>query len=564
MLDSQSDRALSMLNLSLDLADDNTVRADLNNVRYLQSYCYFASQRFYESSLIGEFLLDKYPTVPGTQQAMSLMIQSYSLLLDQANDEDKKFERDNLTTACDTVIKRWPGSNEAGLAASTMTRLALNDKDFDKAETYFLQIPANASYRGPLGIRVGQRMWVNVKSKMQAGDDPASFQSELVNAKKYMSEGVKNASVDSLDYETALGALMLVDAYLATDEVNKAVTQLESAAIAPLDLVKQKHPATTQSSIYARETYRIAVKAYLAAMKVNDDKQKWIDKAGGVIARMRQDMEASNDPKDRTRITIIYRRIAKELKSDFDALTSKDEKKKFAGALEKFLGSISVDSKDPKTVLWAGSTLRSVGDSLIESGLSAEAKTMYSKAITAFNAAEKMGFAGDAQESEMQLELKRQRALSERGAQNFENAVDQLAEVLKANPNAINVQIDACETLQTWAKETKRPKGYIEATKGTRPYKDPKTGRTKKLIWGWEKIALATRKNEKYRPTYYNALYHVAECRMEFGILQDNKKAIASAGNEITKERERDPTFSGLAEWKQKFEQLEKRINAAK
>jgi len=164
----------------------------------------------------------------------------------------------------------------------------------------------------------------------------------------------------------------------------------------------------------------------------------------------------------------------------------------------------------------------------------------------------------------MVLQLKRQRALSERGAQNYEKAVDQLSEILKVKTSAIDIQIDACETLQQWGKTSKLAKAYIEATKGARSVKDPKTNRNKKLIMGWENIAKATRKNEKFRDTYYRALYGVAECRMEFGILQNNKGAIQAGGKEISRERERDPTFSGKPEWKKKFAELEARINAAK
>ena len=132
------------------------------------------------------------------------------------------------------------------------------------------------------------------------------------------------------------------------------------------------------------------------------------------------------------------------------------------------------------------------------------------------------------------------------------------------SPNALNIQIDAAETLQMWAKAVKRPRGYVEAIKGAKPVKNPETKRSSRLIWGWEKIAKATRANLKFRSTYYKALYHVAECRLEYGILEKNPKAIVSAGTEIENERRRDPTFKGNAEWREKFKTLESRVNAAK
>ena len=562
----QAGGVLSYLDLALELADEKTVRADIVNVRYLQSFCYYASRQYFESALIAEYLLAKYPTVPATQQSMSLMVRSYSNLLDAANPDDKKFESTRLVNACNAIIKRWSGSSEAGTAASTMARLSIVNKDYDTAQEYFLKIPKDSPQRGALGISVGKQLWAGVKPKISAGEDPATYKEQADNAKQYLAQGVGGASVDSLDYQTALGALVLVDAYVATGEVDKAVKQLESAAIAPLDLVKQKHPAITDTplaSLYSRETYSYAIKTYLAAMKTGKDKQKWVNKASGVIAAMRQNLEASNDPKDRTRLTIIYHRIAKELKNDFDTLTSKKEKKEFSSALSTFLDSIAKDSNDPKTILWAGSTLRSVGESLVASSLVEESKPLFKSAVEALNTVEKIGFAGDPQENEMLSSLKLQRALSQRGAGDYKSAVDQLSEILTPKPSNINVQIEACTTLQAWAKADKRAKKYQEATKGTGSYKDPKTKRPKKLIWGWEKIALATRRNEDYRETFFNALYHVAECRLEYGILQNSPNAIEAAGKEIKKERERDPTFAGKPMWAKKFKELEGRVDAA-
>lgn len=567
-ISTQTRSALNLLELALELVDDATIRADINNVRYLQSFCYFAAEQYFESALIGEFLLSKYPTVEGTRQAAGLMIRSYSTLMDKAEESDKAFERERLSKACVAVLKRWPGSGEAGLAASTMTRIALNEKNFEEAEQYFLKIPSDASYRPALGSRLGQRMWFDYRAKVKSGAsaDDAKLKTQLANAKKYMSDGVKNASIDQLDYETALGALLLVDAHLESGETDEAIRRLESDTIAPLDLVKQKHPAVSRTSmagVYSRETYKTAIKAYLAAMKGGSDEQKWINKASGVIAAMRRDVESSNDPAARSRVTTIYRLIAQELRTKFDRMTDPNEKKKFSQSLSSFLGSIEKESTDAKTILWAGSTLLGVADSLAKQGLDSTAQPLFQQAVSALNRAETIGFNGDPQEGDMAIELKRQRALAQRGSGDYEKAVDQFAEILKAKPNALNIQIDASETIQMWAKATKRQRGFAEAIKGLKPFKDPKTKRSKNLIWGWEKIALATRTNAKFRDTYYLAMYHVIECQMEYGILAKKKSQLESAKRLIAREQKKDPEFNGNSEWKVKFQNLESVVNSA-
>jgi hypothetical protein len=557
-----------MFDLALSLADKSTIRADINNIRYLQCYCYFATEHYIESALIGEFLLSKYPNVDGTRQAMRLMIQSYSILMDRAKDEDKTYERDRLTEACDRVLKRWPGSNEAGAAASTMTRLALNLKQFDLARDYFEQIPADASYRNQIGVRLGQRIWFDYKSKLKmAKPDPDVLKTLLDDSTRYMADGVNSVSIDQLDYDTALAALFLVDARIQAGAIDQAIARLETATIAPLDLLKQKHPAITNTpmaGIYRREAYKTAIKTYLAAMEDSSDQQKWIEKAAGIINTMRDELKSSNDPKDRARVAAIYQLIARELKENFETLTDPAKMKKFASSLSDFLGSIERESADAKTVLWAGSTLLGVAESISQAGLDDDARSLFDQSAKALTRAETMGFKGDPMEKQMVVELKRQRARAQRGGGQYEQSVAQFIEILKTNPNALGIQIDVAETLQTWAGVNGGPKRYIEAVKGAEPYKDPKTKRTKKLIWGWEKIALATRSNLKLRDTFYNALYHVIECRLEYGVMADNAGAIKAAGNELAKERKRDPTFHDSDQWKQKFKALESRGNQAK
>ena len=85
----------------------------------------------------------------------------------------------------------------------------------------------------------------------------------------------------------------------------------------PLDLIKEKHPAIMESSasdLFVRETFKVAVKAYLAALGDHPDDNQWVDKAQGVIQQMRDDAAVSNDPQAQAKIVVIYRMIASQLK----------------------------------------------------------------------------------------------------------------------------------------------------------------------------------------------------------------------------------------------------------
>ena len=559
-LNSQSDSAIAMLNHTMSLANDSTIRADINNLRFLQSYCYFATQKYFESALIGDFLLQKYPTVQGTEQAMKLLIKSYSILLDRAKD-DNSFERKRLADTCLNVVKRWPNSDVAASASSTMTKLMMKEKNLPEAEKHFNETPASSVYKMPLSCTLGRMMWRDYRTKLRAGSVGADVLSEqLTRTQKYLNDAVEDVPISSITLDIARGAQALVEVNLALNNVDGAIKILENNSIAPLDLVKDKHPLVNASKVYRRETYRIAIRTYLASMKRDSGAQlkSWIDKSRGVINSMRQQAEISKDPEDLKRITASYQLIAQALNEKFGMLNSADEKKNFARTLSSFFGAIEKDSTDAGTVLWAGSTLLSVASSLTESGFKTEATPIFAQAVSAIDRAEKMGFKGNPKDAR---NLKRQRALAQRGSGNFEPAIQQFVEILTEDSKDWVMQMDAAETLQMAAKAAKRPQGFVEAIKG-RQVKDPVTKKSKKLIWGWKAIVTATQKSQTQKEVYYRALYNFVVCKTEVAIIQNNQKYLRDSVKEITKARTKSPTFSNKPEWKAKFDALEARIKS--
>ncbi len=560
--------ALSMLSRALDLVDQTTVRADINNVRYLQSFCYFAMQEYLESALIGKFLLDKYPTVEGTRTAMTLLVQSLSQMHSAAEADDKAYELSQMTEVCSTIVEHYPQTNEGGMAASRLVQLGIIEKDYLMAEKYISAIPAKADYLPALASQLGQQIWFEYKRNLPITQvNKEEMTRQRAKATEFLRLGVESATLKDLNHLTALGSLLLVEAYLESGETEKAIFQLETAEVAPIDLVKQKHPAVSQSPIaafYDHETYKIAVKVYLAALKESkgiDQQRVWIEKANGVIQAMREGVDENSDPQARQRITLIYRLIAAELKSQFEGIQSNAEKVDFAGLLAGFLGSIEKDSTDARTILWAGSALMTTANSLNDSGLTKEAKPLFEQAVSALSRAESLGFAGDEKAADYTSELKRQRALAQRGSGNFEAAVDQFADILRENAKSLQVQIDAAETLSAWGKAAKRDTIITKAIMGSHMEKDKTSGLDANLIWGWQKLAKATRGNEKFSDTFYRALYHMTEGKLEYGLILADKRvnALKAALQEIENAEKRDPELGG-PNWKPKFEALKKRI----
>ena len=273
-LNSKGRRALAIFDRALELTDDNTPRSEINDIHYLRSFCYFAMGRPLESSVIAEYLLEKYPTIEGSRQASGLLMQSLNQMLGETQEQEKEEEYQRVAILSDEVIARYPGSKEAVLAAKTVTQLALVESDFDRAIKYFETVPPSSNSYGELSFKVGRAAWFDylklrkVLESTPEQADKETMQRRLGQAKDYLEKGVQSHE-NKVTYGAALGALFLIDVQLESGDTAAAIKQLDSEALAPIDLVKQKHPAilrNSQANVFIGKTYKTAIKVYLACL----------------------------------------------------------------------------------------------------------------------------------------------------------------------------------------------------------------------------------------------------------------------------------------------------------
>ena len=556
-LNSQIDEALGYFDLALQKAD-GVERVELNRVRYYQSFCHFAAGRYFRSIVIGEFLMSKYPEIDWTRQSAGLSLRSYAQLLARAGSDEGGFESKRLPALAKRVLDRFPGSKEADLAARMAIITALNDGDVDSAETYFAKVGPKAASRRSLASRLGRRLWYDyLKLKAEGTVD----KSIVPRAKKYLELAVDNIQAAEINFDMAKTALNLVDARLESGEVDAAASLLEKENIGPLDIVKTDPDSIANQAgyeLFEKDAFTIAIKTYLAQIKAGKDLQNAVRRASGVIAGLQAGAKKSGSPGDQARLNRIYRVVATELKSNFDAPSDANSRKMFAKTIASFLGSIEENADDGPTVLWAGSTLLSMADSLTKQKMAADAKPIFRQAVSALNRAEKIGFGNAKNAKGLKDELKRQRALAERGSGNYEKSIEQFVEILTASPNRLGVQIDAALTYQMWGKAANNSQHYAKAMMGANKAKT-QGGRARNVVWGWRRLYTVLRGKEKYVNEFYQSLYHLAESRFEYGVLVKNKKAVLSAKKEIENARKRDPKLGG-PNWKRKLNQLEKRI----
>ena len=553
-LNDKAEEILGTLQVALELANESTPREDLNFIRYLQCFTYYSNSKFFEAVVIGEFLLDRYAAVKWTQQASGLVVKSYPRMGNGPGAVEPG-DPQRLAKVCEQVIKRWPGTPEAIRSADTMGKIALTDKDFATAVKYLETIPKSSPTRAELALRIGQSVWFSYDK------DETKAPGKLQIATDLLTEGVSGYNQDSLTYQGALGALLLTKALLAQSEVQQAIDRLESpqTEIAPLDLVKQKHPALSGPKllIYEKETYKVAISVYLQAMTKGNPK-KWIDKVEGVLGGLKAIYQTEGEA-GQARLINIYKLVAAQLVGRFNEIDDAAQKVDTASSIDQFLTSLAEESNDANTVLWAGSTMLKIADELGASDAKLQ-KQMYESADESLRRATEIGFAGRENEARLVQELKRQQAIAKRGAGRYEDAVDLLVEVLRERPSFLQAQIEAAVTLQAWGKSAQLSKAYAEALEGRDTYKDPESGRDRQLVWGWKKLMSLTRGKDNLEDTYRQAYLGRIESLYEYGQLTENQNAINAAKKEIQNITNRDPEFGG-GRWQRKFEELADRIN---
>lgn len=562
-------QALDLLRSAIRMATPDVSRADINHTRYLQAFVYFASGKFHEAALIGEFLMLHWPAEQWTQQSAALVINAWASIYEAAPPDDRAFELAKLMEVSQRVVERWNGSPEAAHAAGILARLALASSDIEQARKWSSAMHGSSS-RVDINLRLAQQIWNDVQNSRNqpgaAGDEKtkADLERKIAEARKLLEEGLAESDPAAISFDVARGSLLLSRLLIDSGQPALAVDQLERTGLGALDLIKQNHPSVTGGSnaeAFQRETFRTAMSAYLGCLRNGGDPAQWIGKAEGVLAALRKLLASLPAAEASQELATFYSAIARELKTQIQSLSDPAERIRLAENLGVFLQSLGETTPDGRTILWAASTLIEVASSL-EPGSAPDDPHLvglYRIAVKLLDLARAKGFEGDPQAEALTLESGRYLGLAQRGVGNWEAATKAFADVLELRPSLLKTQMDAAETLQLQSLRTQQPRYAGFAMMGTEKRTDPKTKRAENVIWGWRRLVLATKGQADFADVYHRSLFALIECRLEFGILEKSDRAIQAALTELENWRRADPTFGG-PEWKQKAEALEARI----
>ncbi|MFV2068922.1 MAG: tetratricopeptide repeat protein [Pirellulales bacterium] len=558
-------RAYEQLRTALRLADRDTPSEDLEKAIYYLAFVNWELGHFYDAAVLGEHLARHHPESPVARQAAKIALASYQRISLDPNNRTPQFETERLNQVAHLITQQWPDPTDADDAYAVLIHLATQKQQWDRALK--LVDKMSSERRAVAKLRIGMAIWSRLlRDASAAGQKEAGSQSPrrrklldlaratLADALQGFREG--NASTTG---EVATAALSLAQVDLERGAYQDAVATLEDQQIGPLPLLAAGSAGADRPG-FAEETYKAALRAYMSVDPPRSDKLLEI------VDALQRGAKKTDDTAARGRLVHLYLGLARQLMQrarDLPASQIAKEGETLSDTLKTVLNrALTHGATDNwSTGLWIAETYADLGD-LEASTSSPRAIAGYAKAVDAYDAILKRAksdpsFAPEG-DAVLAVMLRKAECL-QRGGQ-LRQAIDLFATVLGKKPNMLTAQVAAASTYEDRG-DHENAKWYAFAWQGGR--KEEKTG--KKRIWGWAKLAHVTARYKQYRDTFFQARYHLAHCRLKYGLALEEPrrtKYVKLAANDLRITVELYPELHDSA-WTDRYDRLLKQIEKA-
>lgn len=557
-------KAIETLQLAVGFTDASTPITEINAVRLRLCYSYFTLKDYTRAALIGEFLLDRFPSVSGTANCAAIAMYSYwDLYQASADAATKEFYATKVDSICSRIISIWPTSAESAEAVRMLISIAIESGKTERAITLLQRVPEESAHRKSIELNTGYAIWRDYSKRQKAAleaNAPAAEMKALLESRNQaamlLKSGASSLKANDLTATNVRALLSLAKVHSEDGNGTEVLNVLENGQVGLMNLIKADHP-TTRDTKLRYDVFQLAIKGYVQTIVPDSS----ADSIAAVMKKASQTMEglkvltAKMNNGDRILVS-LYFSFANDIKSKMDSMPSLAAKKNFASALNGFLLAAANSSEDLQVIMWAVGTLNNVGQSFLDGGETEASKQLFQSSSKILNEMP----ARKVQTSDAQkLELIRYSAKALAGTGEFEKAIEKYVEYLTAKSSSLPVQIDAANTYMMWGKKTGDSKRYFSAIMGGGPVKDPKTKRSTNKIWGWGKLSKLLTNNAKFKQQYLLARYNLSKSRVEYAGIEGATKQFATAADEIEKTREFYPDLGGRS-MKAKFEALENEI----
>jgi tetratricopeptide (TPR) repeat protein len=500
------------------------------------------------------------------------------------------FETNRIVGVADYITRTWPDQPEAVEALNTLIPFMIREGKLSEAQQYLLKIPADSAARGEAELKTGQAMWgaylrgmfdvrkldANIdKWQTEGAPDGVDLAAERDNliaerkrlddikdrAQTTLSDGIgRMRDTGTIDATMATAVLSLGQIYVDTDQADKAIALLEDEKVGALTLVNGKHAATSKEG-FAAETYKTALRAYIASLATAQNSDTVIAKAKGVMEALKTTVGTT--PEEQQKLIAIYISLARDLKQQMDLIEKPDAKKALSKGFETFLDQVGLGATEQNVLNWVAETFYGMGESFDTGGgtLTPEAKKYYTKAADTYDRILTQVKTFNPPDFKIQVQMRL--AMARRKIGLFNEAINVFTEILTANNMMLNVQVEAAKTYQEYADSQADGFNllYDRAMKGAKP-----DAAGKNIIWGWGRLAQTTARYPQYRDTFHESRYNLALCRHNMAKRQpskdESKKLMEFAERDIDMTQSLYPEMGGET-WVPAYNDLMKKVQQA-
>ena len=548
-LTAAQDDAITNYRLALQLADDQTPPSNINLVRYFLCYVYFLKQDYFDAALVGEFVARRYPSSAGAKQCAKIVMASYLKLAEQS--EEKAFETDRLESLGEFVSTTWPGEPETLQTVASLIPFLINAGQPMRAAAFVQQFPKESPARLEFEWLVGQSIWgahrllqqeISSSSQDGAASDrkPEAKIRQLDRLKTRATQLLTSAfgnlpDEPQVDQASATGALSLAQVHVEDQEFDQAIDVLEHGSLGPMTLVKEGS-AVASNPVFVEETYRTALRSYVGQLGSGGDAV--MQKTKKTIAALQEFL--GQDEAGKQRMLGVYVNLAQDVQRQMET-ASPEAKLQMSGVFEAFLGELSEGSDDLSVLNWVADTFAKLAAGFDDGQeFNENSRRYYEQSAAAFeNLLTTPGLT-----PALATQSKAQLAQVRFHLGQFDPALALYQEVLRGQPNSINVQVAAARLLQKWGGED--PSRYEQAISGIEG----------QSIWGWGKISLVAVRHQQFRDTFYESRFELASCQVAVASTksgQEKSTLLQQAKNNLSKTMKLYPS---MGQWKDKYESL--------
>lgn len=476
-----------LLQLALDLRDSDSDPKAVAQSRYLQSFVMLKLGRPLDSLILARYCMindrvsDPDTALNATEIAMAAAVSAWNM----APGSDRDFETRALKDVCQKILELYPQSSRGGEARMRLATVYRTMNQPLEAAKWYMEVPDTDPQFASARISAGQSYWAAwTQQNAVTAEDPEGNQTPAADLQAWKSEatnlltqGIKvtrdklgsdNKPSDELvAAEVSLASIMNLDGdfkgtieRLTSGEANSIVSAIQVAdgEVRPEDGI--------QSKSFAGLTYRLLLRAYVGTQQ--------IDEALKVMTQL-ENVGGQN-------ILAVYTQLGLELQAELKRLTAAGDNERLAqtrDSFEKFLQKVyeSRNKTDYNSLLWIGETYFGLGQGVASNPIASEG--YYGKAADAYNEIISGGLAAAGNRTAVELRLARCRRQQKQYAEAFRLCDD----VLKANPNALDAQFEAANTLSDWGSDGE-PTKLLDAIQGMKT-PDGAAGN----VWGWSLMA---------------------------------------------------------------------------